>query len=168
VIAPWVSLLRWVVRRPAAGPGDQAFSHVGGVALLMWGFVIMGVVETGVLHLILPWDRVRLVTDVVSVLGLLFVLGLRADLVMHPHLVTPTALVVRQTTAVRIELPWTEVTAVTATKERPGNADGVPVNSLTNMEAVAGDRVLRFWADDPKSLAAAALARTSPQAAPRP
>ena len=179
--AQWVSLVRWLLRRPRAGRDEQAFPHVGGVSVILWAFILMSTVETVVLHLILPWDRIRLVCDVLSVFGVLWMLGLRADLVMHPHLVSPQGLVLRQQAAVNLLLPWAAVGSVSATKELPARGRGVvvvgdalqlAVNNLTNVEVTlsrpltwedAAVTTVRFWADDPQALAAAAGSRQLPE-----
>jgi hypothetical protein len=180
--AQYVSLVRWLTRRPTAGPGETAFSHFGGVGVLVWAFIIGSAVETVVLHVVLPWETVRLVCDVLSVWGVVWMLGLMADLKVTPHLVAEPGLVLRHQRSVNLLLPWSRIASVQATGERvresgklmqldPGE-DGATLNvviaSMTNVEVTLRGELLwddqpihrvRFYADDPKGLAAACAER---------
>jgi hypothetical protein len=55
------SLFRWVTRRPDVPPGAAAFPYVGAVATLLWAFVIVSAIELVAVHLLLPWETIRLV-----------------------------------------------------------------------------------------------------------
>ena len=86
-LAMYRSLFRWVTRRPDVAAGRRRFSYVGAVAVLLWAFIVVSAVELVVVHVLLPWDTVRLVADVLGVWGLVWMLGLAASYSVHPHVV---------------------------------------------------------------------------------
>lgn len=181
------ALARWLTRRPKGGPGELPFGNTSAVKVVLGAFLISGTVETVVLHLVLPWERIRLVVDVLSVWGLLWMLGYAAALWMHPHLVAEPGLVVRSGLRVNLLLPWHAIEEVAATTERslpsskPVQVEDdvvhVPVGSMTNVEVrlrrpmdYEGSSVSRvtLWADDPQALVTAARGRTTRPASPPP
>ena len=95
-IALYRSLFRWVTRRPDVPAGGVAFSYVGAVALLLWVFISVSAVELVVVHLLLPWETIRLVADILGIWGLIWMLGLAASYSVHPHVVTESGLRIRQ------------------------------------------------------------------------
>lgn len=111
-IAQYRSLIRWLTRRPVGPEGASAFPYVGEVSVLLWAFVIGSAVELVVLHVVLPWESVRLVADVLGVWGLVFMVGLMADLKVHPHLVVEEGLVVRDGHRLSALLPWAAIASV--------------------------------------------------------
>ena len=88
------------------------FSYVGAVALLLWVFIGVSAVELVVVHLLLPWETIRLVADVIGIWGLLWMFGLAASYSVHPHVVTPSGLRVRQGHGIDITVPWDAVATV--------------------------------------------------------
>ena len=83
-LALYRSLLRWVTRRPDVQPGGVGFGYVGAVALLLWVFIGVSAVELVVVHVLLPWETVRLVADVLGIWGLVWMLGLAASYSVLP------------------------------------------------------------------------------------
>ena len=167
----WRSLLLWVTRR-TAGAGEP-HRYAGALTPILLVFVSVGAIETVVLHVIVPWDALRLVCDVVSVWGLLWMLGYFASVRVHPHLVTDDGLRVRSGTSVDLEVPWSQVAQVLKQRHPVDSskrllvADGVaavPVLKETNVAlrltsplVVRGEEVneVRLFADDPLALVAA-------------
>jgi hypothetical protein len=170
-LGSWRSLLLWVSRR-TAGVGTP-HPYAGALTMILLLFTAMAAIETVVLHVVLPWDAVRLVCDVVSIWGLLWMLGYFASVRVHPHLVTDDALRVRSGTSVDLVVPWSQVDAVVKQRhpfdssKRLLVADGVaavPVLKETNVVVrltspltVRGDDVteVRLFADDPAALVSA-------------
>ena len=178
-LALYWSLLRWVSWRPHVPAGTRPFRYVGAVAPLLWAFIGVSALELVVLHLILPWAAVRITVDVLSVWGLVWMLGLMASFRVYPHLVARSGLRIRHGFGTDITVPWDAVAGV-AVRERGrersrtvqldrddrGTLLHVVVASRTNVDVTFRRPVdiplpggtesvngLRFFADDARELA---------------
>ena len=68
--------LWWVVRRRSdVGPGDVPLPFAGRFGLVLGAVTALGLLETAVVHVLLPWETARWVLLVVSVYALFWVLG---------------------------------------------------------------------------------------------
>jgi hypothetical protein len=180
----WEALFRWVFRRPhRVEPGTVAFSYTGGAALLFRVFIGLSAVEIPILHLTLPWPTARAISLIVGTYGLFWMFGLLATLRTHPHLVGPSGLRIRNSTTVDVPVGWEDVEAVRVRRRSlpPGGQTLVDeagtervlslgVGSQTSVDvllsrpqAVAVKKTggapvtqIRFHADDPEGLVAAA------------
>ena len=109
-IGIWKSLFLYVARRTAGTrPGDVAFAYNGHLFLVLFGFIFASLCELPLLHVIIPWEKVRLAADVLSIWGLFWMLGYAASLKVFPHLLTPEALRVRHGAGLDIAIPWDAV-----------------------------------------------------------
>lgn len=106
------SLFRWVTRRPDVPADAVGFAYVGAVSALLWAFILVSATELVVLHLVLPWETVRLVADIVGIWGLVWMLGLAASLTVHPHLVGDSGLHVRYGAGSDITVPWDAIATI--------------------------------------------------------
>jgi hypothetical protein len=106
------SLFRWVTRRPDVPSDAVAFAYIGAVAALLWAFIFGSATELVVLHLILPWETVRIIVDVLSIWGLAWMLGMMASFRVHPHLVSDSGLRIRHGAATDITVPWDDIATV--------------------------------------------------------
>lgn len=178
------SLFRWVVRRPELGePGDEPVSYARTVTPVMWLWIAASAVEIPVVHLLIPWDGVRVALLVLGVWGLLWMVGLLASLSVYPHLFGTQTLHVRHGASHHLTVPWDAVASVTHTersvdssvwtlqpRETQRGVDlQVAVSGLVNVHAQlrAPTRVptakgeleiseLSFFADDPREAVARA------------
>ncbi|GIF73716.1 hypothetical protein [Asanoa siamensis] len=176
----WVSLFRWVFRRPdPAGPGTP-FGYSATMMPVLLAFLGVSIVEIPILHFLLPWQTVRIIVFVISVWGLLWMVGLLGAVRVHPHLVTADGLRVRHSFTVDAFVPWSAVAQI-RTRNRPlesskglqfeetdrGLIGKVVVLGQTNVEVVLRAPVdvglkrgpvseVHFWADDPRELVARA------------
>ena len=107
----WRSLFRWIGGRHR---GPDAFRYAGTLTPLMLAFIGVSAVELPILHLLLPWPAVRLIVDLLSVYGLLWMLGMLASHRVHPHLAGESGLRIRQGTTVDLAVPWADVATVRA------------------------------------------------------
>jgi hypothetical protein len=114
----YVGLARLVARRPDAPPRSLAFPYVGAVSVPLWAFSVLSVVELVVLHLVLPWETVRLVADVLGIWGVVWIFGMTGCHYVYPHLVTDESLRIRNAEKQDlVTVPWTDIAAV-AVRER--------------------------------------------------
>jgi hypothetical protein len=187
-IGVWRSLFLFVARRKSGvRPGVEHFSYHRQVAPVIGAFIFVSLVELPVVHLLIPWHTVRLVVLVISVWGLLWMVGYFASVKVFPHLLDDAGLRVRFGTTVDVAIPWELVESVRTRRGRVDSGkqlvleDGilsVPVMKQTRIEvvlreptALAGfDAVteVRLYADRPADVAAAArerLGRTSDESA---
>ena len=106
------SLFRWMSRRPYVPCGAVPFAYIGAVALLLWVFIAVSAIELVVLHLLLPWETIRVIADVLSIWGLVWMFGFMASFRVHPHLVGDAGLRVRHGATTDITVPWDAVATV--------------------------------------------------------
>jgi hypothetical protein len=127
-LAQYRSLVRWLARRPDVPAGAMAFGYAGAVAPLLWTFVFLSALELVALHLLLPWETVRIVVDVLSAWGLVWMLGLTASFSVRPHLVGDSGLRVRNGAGTDITVPWEAVAAVAARQRNRGGSRAVQLD----------------------------------------
>jgi hypothetical protein len=177
-LALYRSLFRWLTRRPDVPAGTVGFAYVGAVAALIWGFIFVSVIELVVLHLILPWEGVRTVVDILSIWGLLWMLGMLASLKVHPHLVTDSTLRIRHGASKDVPVPLDAIAtivvrergrdrsrAVQLDRDERATVLNVVVASRTNVELTLrrplvvalpkGEEsvtAVRLYTDDPRGL----------------
>jgi hypothetical protein len=189
------NLLRWVVRRPSVGAGDEPVGYARLVTPVMWLWIGASAAEIPVAHVLLPWHTVRVVLVVLGVWGLVWMLGLLAGLHVYPHLLTPTSLRIRDGAFVDVEVPWSAVGSVTTREEElpstmrslqpletPNGTDlrvGVsgrvnvqvrlraPLALATRKGALTVSQV-SFWADEPRAVATRIRARADTDGATLP
>jgi hypothetical protein len=138
------SLFRWVTRRPAVPAGAVPYGYVGVVAAVLWAFVGVSAVELVALHLLIPWETVRLVADVLGVWGLVWMLGLTAGLTIHPHLLTEEGLRVRNGAGTDVAVPWEAIAGVGVRERAREGSRAVQLDETdagTVLNVVVGSRV---------------------------
>jgi hypothetical protein len=111
-LALYRSLFRWVTRRPYVPSGAAPFAHVGAVAAIHWVFVSVSAIELVALHLLLPWESVRIVVDILSAWGLVWMLGMLASFKVYPHLVTESGIRVRRGVSTDLTVPWDAIATI--------------------------------------------------------
>jgi hypothetical protein len=175
----YMSLARWLVRRPAVPRDVESFGYSQVVAPVMWLWIFASAAEMVVAHLLIPWPTIRIVVLVISVWGLIWMIGFLASIKVHPHLVGADALRVRHGSSVDIAVPWELIASIVAQRRdlpssirtlrfdetKNGAALQVAVSDQVNVRVALndsltvptrkGDRAiteLSFWADDPNTL----------------
>ena len=148
-VALYRSAARWATRRYDVPPGATPHPYVGAVSVLLWAFIGGSAVELVALHLILPWETVRLVADVLGVWGLVWMIGLAGSYRVFPHLVTDEGVRVRNGHTTDLLVPWDAIASV-RTRERSAPSSravqldpatrslSVVVAGRTNVELVLG------------------------------
>lgn len=178
----WSALFRWVFRRPVpVEPGTRSFAYIGAVKMILIAFIGVSAIEIPILELMIPWRPVANVMLFIGVYGLLWMIGLYASLVVHPHRVGPSGLRIRNGITLDVPLSRESIASVEVRRRSmpPGGQtrveDGVlslGMGSQTSLDVrLTGPLVLpvrktrgepvttvRFHADDPEALAEAAHA----------
>ena len=106
------SLFGWVTRRPDVPSDAVAFGYIGAVAALLWAFIFGSATELVVLHLLLPWETVRIVVDVLGIWGLAWMLGMMASFRVHPHLVSNSGLRIRHGATTDMAVRWDDIATI--------------------------------------------------------
>lgn len=175
------SLVRLIARRPKVPAGSTVFTYHRQSSPVVWTMVAFLVIELVVLHLVIPWDAVRLVALILGLYGLLWVVGYVAGFVMHPHLLTEQDLIIRRGSTLAIVLPLDTIERLDAkdrdlpgwrsiryrASSRPGGEPSLHIaqSGRTNLdlelsEAIdrhlidGGEAIRRIsiWADDAEGL----------------
>ena len=167
-----VRALVWAVRRRSAvGPGEVPLPYAGRFRLVLGAVTALGVLETAVVHVLLPWETARWVLLAVSLYALVWVLGSGLSLFQHPHLLREDELVLRSGHLRAVVVPLGGLVAVRRSVEsehrrvllREGDRLVLSVMGDTDVELrfdppvdVAGqdEPVARvaFWVDDPRAV----------------
>jgi hypothetical protein len=167
-----VRALWWAARRRSAvGPDDEPLPYAGRFGLVLGAVTALGVLETTVVHVLLPWETARWVLLAVSLYALVWVLGCGLSLFQHPHLLRDDELVLRFGHFRTVAVPLAGLVAVRRSVEsehertlvRDGDRLVLSVMGDTDVElrfdppvrvAGQGEPVSRvaFWADDPQAV----------------
>jgi hypothetical protein len=179
----WVSLSRWVRRRPDVEPGTQAFAYHGATLPLMIVFTAVSALEVVAVDVMIPWSPawlwLRITLLVVGVWGVTFALGMVAGVLVHPHTVGPDGVRIRGGRSLDVRLPAASIARVRAARRtRDGKSvqvdDGVlhlPMASQTTVEITLTEprtltvprlgevtvRAIHLYADDATGFARAGL-----------
>jgi hypothetical protein len=194
-LSMWLSLYRWLFRRP--GPAGQAFSYFRTLAPVMWAFIVVGAIEIPAVHLLLPWPVAERIALVAGIYGLLWMVGMMASNRVNPHTVDDDGLHVRLGGTVHLLVPWETIEAVRIRRRPYEGARSIRIEDVGEQRVLAvvvggqttldvvlsrplplpgfrGDpdpvEGLRLFADDDKALAAtlrAGLAERRPAPEPR-
>ncbi|GAB6898112.1 hypothetical protein JCM9957A_12020 [Kineosporia succinea] len=175
----WVSLYRWIFRRPRTSAGATAFAYTMPTVALYWAFIGVSAAETiGVDFLLHRWPVARVILLVLGLWGVIFMLGMLASMKVNPHEAGPDGLVVRNGVMFSARLGWADMAGISLqvtnldtskTFQMLGGVLHVAVTSQTNLHVELREPVvvslpdrdeeitsLRFWADDPQALLALA------------
>jgi hypothetical protein len=90
---------------PGRGPGVRIFPYAKEVSPLLGAFIVVSALELVVVHLVLPWATVRTVLLVLSIWGLVWMIGFLASMRVFPHLLDEAGLRLRYGTSVDVRVP---------------------------------------------------------------
>ena len=109
----YVSIFRYVFRRPRVPRGAQPFTYHEPVAPVLVAFVVLSAIELVVVDLVVKrWPSVRIALLVLGIWGLVWMLGMLFGFLTRPHSVGPDGLRLRAGVEVDIALSWNQVQAV--------------------------------------------------------
>lgn len=113
----YLSIVRFVLRRPRVPPGAEAFSYHQLVLPLLLVFIVVSAIELVVVDvLVRRWESVRVALLVLGAWGLVWMLGLLFGFLTRPHAVGPEGIRLRSGAELDLPLRWEEVEAVTRRK----------------------------------------------------
>ncbi|ANH91274.1 hypothetical protein A8713_08850 [Streptomyces sp. SAT1] len=170
------SLVLWLGRRTHGGGEGRTFGHARGQGAAMFGLAFVCVIELLCTSVLLrEWPTAERVTLVVDVYTVVLVVALHAASAVRPHVLTADTLRVRRAAHVDLRVPLDRIAAVRRETRTPGprQADGeldLAVNGQTSVTLELTEpvvhttflgrrrpvRVVRFHADEPDRLVAAA------------
>jgi hypothetical protein len=108
----WLSLYRWIARRPRVRPGVAGFGYSKAVEPIIWVFIVVSAVEVVVVHLLLPWPPVRAIALILGIWGLSWMLGMLASVKVNVHELSHDGLRLRYGSNVDVSIPWTSISSV--------------------------------------------------------
>ncbi|GAA1634084.1 hypothetical protein [Actinoplanes couchii] len=176
----WAALFRWIARRPVpVAAGTTRHPYIGAVKMILICLIVVSAIEIPILELMIPWRPVANAALFLGVYGLIWMIGLAATMVVHPHLVGPAGLRVRNGISLDLPLDWASIDTIEVRRRSmpPGGQtqleDGVLSLGMASQTSIdvrltaplvlpvrktKGEPVstVRFHADDPEALVAAA------------
>jgi hypothetical protein len=133
----WLSLYRWIARRPRVRPGAHGFGYSTAVQPIIWVFIVVSAIEVVVVHSLLPWPVVRMVALIIGAWGLTWMVGLLASVKVNVHELSAAGLRVRYGSNVDVTVPWDAVASV-----RPHRQD-LPSSRTVQLDETDGGTVLK-------------------------
>jgi len=129
----WVSLFRFVFRRPRVPEGASAFAYHAPVRSLLVILLVLSAIEIPVVDLIVhPWPWVRIPLLIAGIWGVTWMLGLLLGFLTRPHAVGPAGIRARAGAEIDVDLPWELIGSV---ERSPSTAQHAP---LVEDDAVLG------------------------------
>lgn len=175
----YANLARWIRRLPDRGPdGTLVAPYVDIVRMTILIWIGASAVEVVIVHLVIPWAWLRWPLLIVSLWGLVWMLGYLAGLIVNPHLVEPTRLRVRCAHTIDVVVPISAIAEVGTHNESfptsrtvrlvdDGQRLAITMSSQANVHLAltaplqadlpAGRYTftrLSFWADNPTAVTA--------------
>jgi hypothetical protein len=109
----YLSIARFVLRRPRVPHGAQAFTYHQPVFAVLVAFIVISAVELVVVDLVVRrWETVRIALLVLGVWGLVWMFGLLFGFLTRPHAVGPDGLRLRAGVEIDIPIRWDQVASV--------------------------------------------------------
>lgn len=116
-IGIWLSLYRFVFRRPRVPRGATAFTYHRPVHQILIVFIVLSAVEIVVLDLIVhQWLFIRIPVLILGIWGLTWMLGYLFGFLTRPHAVGPDGIAVRFGAEVDVRLGWDDIHSVALNK----------------------------------------------------
>lgn len=111
------SIYRFVFRRPRVPAGGVGFGYHKPVLPILIVFVVVSALEMLVVDLIVRrWDYIRLPVLILSIWGIIFMLGLLFGMIVRPHAITANGIRVRYSSEIDIPIAWEDVHSITRRK----------------------------------------------------
>jgi hypothetical protein len=111
------SIYRFLFRRPRVPSGASGFSYHQPILSVMIVIIFVSVVEMVVVDVIVRrWTYVRVPLLILSIWGLVYMLGLLFGMLVRPHAVGPDGIRVRYGSEVDVPIGWDDIASVARRK----------------------------------------------------
>lgn len=110
----YMSLARWISRRPSVPDGYRPVGYAQAVTPVISLWIFASAMEVPLFHVLVPWHSVRITGLALGIWGLIWMFGLLASLRVYPHLLNDSALRVRNGPSIDIVVPWDAIESLTA------------------------------------------------------
>lgn len=107
------SLWLVVARKRQVPSGAIPFGYTKGTMTFPLVMVVLSLAELVIVHILVPWDWLRIVLLILTIWGVLFILGFFATRIVHPHFITNEALHVRWGYSTVLATPLTNIVSAT-------------------------------------------------------
>ena len=112
------SIYRFMFRRPKVPAGAEGFSYHQPILAIMIVFIAVSTVEVVVVDRIVSgWTYIRIPLLIISIWGLVWMLGLLFGMLVRPHAVGPDGIRVRYGSEVDIPIAWHYVCSIAYRKQ---------------------------------------------------
>jgi hypothetical protein len=116
-IRGYQSIYRFLFRRPKVPAGHIGFSYYQPVLAILIVFIAVSAVEVVVVDLIVRrWASIRIPLLILSLWGLIYMLGFLFGMLTRPHAIGPSGIRARYGAEVDIPLLWDDIESVTRRK----------------------------------------------------
>lgn len=117
------ALWNWLRRRTDVDSSTiSTHPYVGVVSATMWIWIGASALEMVAIHFLVPWPAARWVLLIVSVWGLIWMVGFLGSLHVHPHLLDRDGLRIRNAHTVELFVPFAAIEAVTGGTRSPASS----------------------------------------------
>ncbi len=121
----WITLARWLARRPV-GPDTYPYAKRSVLGALLAVAVLSAPVEIFAFELLIPWPLVRVLFLVASLYSSVWLVGLYASMKMYPYRLTADGLRLYQGLLASGAVLYTQIASVEAVRHKsPGGKDGL-------------------------------------------
>jgi hypothetical protein len=111
------SIYRFVFRRPKVPAGGVGFSYHKPVLPILIVFVVVSALEMLVVDLIVRrWAYIRVPLLILSIWGMIYMLGLLFGMLVRPHAITADGIRVRYGSEIDLPIAWDDIHSVTLRK----------------------------------------------------
>lgn len=117
-VAVWMSLYRWIFRRPRVPRGATGFTYHSPVLTILVVFIVLSALEIPIVDLIVhewPWVRIPLLA--LGIWGVTWMIGLLLSYITRPHSVGPDGILARCGAESEVNLPWNCVASVEKSRD---------------------------------------------------
>ena len=116
------SIYRFMFRRPKVPADAEGFSYHQPILAIMIVFIAVSTVEVVVVDRIVSrWTYIRIPLLIISIWGLVWMLGLLFGMLVRPHAVGPDGIRVRYGSEVDIPIAWHYVCSIAYRKQTQGD-----------------------------------------------
>ncbi|KQB87037.1 hypothetical protein [Corynebacterium lowii] len=126
VLSYWVSEVLMLRSLFSRAPSGETYSYSRPLRIIVWAISLLAIVEITVVHLLFSSTTWGVILAVLSVYGLLVLLGFYSSLRTQPHSVSAEGIMLRSGRRFQLFLPWEHIARAGA--QRPGDGPNIEVS----------------------------------------